>query len=148
MTDFTALLNKSADTVERPKPAPAGTYTALLGEHSFDKSAKKGTPFVRYKVRLVSPHDDVDAAALEDFGGMEKLAAKEMKLDFYLTDDALFRLTEELFVNTLGMNITGRTVAELIPEAEGQEFLVTIGHQMSQDGSTVYANIDSYSKVS
>lgn len=137
--DFNAILATPADTVERPKPRPAGTYIAVIVGHEFDKSAQRGTPYCRFRYRLISPGDDIDPADLPDNWNQ-----RELRDDFYLTPDALFRLTEFL-QNAVGLEISGRTLAELIPETTNQQVTVTLGHRPSQqDPSRIFENILGY----
>ena len=145
--DFTKLLDGNIEDTERPKPCPAGTFVATIKGHEFGESSKKKTPYVRYNVSPLAPQDDVDADALTEFGGTEALAAKSFGLDYYLTPDAMWRLAE-LLEEHLGLSCSGRNYSEVIPEADGQQILITVEHSISQkDGVTIYANIGTVAKA-
>lgn len=116
-TDFMALLGQTADSVEKPKPMPNGTYQFNIKSHEFGESSKKGTPFVEFKCSPMQPLEDVDVEAL---GQVKNWQAKEMRLTFYLTEDAIFMLKE--FLGHLGMDTAGRTFAEMIPETVNCQF--------------------------
>lgn len=140
MPDFNSILNKQADEVEAPKPLPPGTYTAIAVRHEFGESQRNKTPYCRFWFKPTEPQEDVDADRYEEFGGAEALTKKEVREDFWLTDDALFRLRNFL-EGAAGLDITGQTLAELIPEANNAEVLVEIVHSTSQDGERIFTNI-------
>ena len=135
--DFTTILNKQVDSVERPKPLPAGTYTFVVVRHEFGLSAKKQTPQVEFACRPMAPGADVDAALLPP--GWQ---SRETGVTFYLTDAALFRLRE--FLEQLGLRTQGRPFSEVIPETTNSQFLGTVTHDVSQrNNKDVFANISS-----
>lgn len=140
--DFTSLLNAPVDSAERPKPLPTGTYTFVIKGHGFDKSKNKQTPFVRFMCSPVAPGEDVDTAALPD-----NWQTKEMRLDFYLTQDAMFRLRE--FLENLGMNTSGRPFSQVIPETTNATFLGTVVHKFNQQkpNEPPFAEIDSVARA-
>ncbi len=141
--DFSVLMNKPVEEAERPKAAPAGTYLAGIVSHEFGTSTKKGTPYCRFNFQLLAAQDDVDAEALEEAGGVEFMNKKRMRYEFYLTDDAMYRLREFL-EEALELNCSGRNFDEVVPETANMQVLVTIGHTLSDDGKETYANIDSF----
>ena len=144
--NFAALLSKRVDETERPKVFPAGPYRGIVSGHEFLTSSKKGTPFVRFNVKLISPLEGVDEELFEQAGGMDKLSArKPLNFDFYLTDDALYRLREFL-ENGLQMNGSGRAFDEMIPETTNAEFTPIVSHS-SGERDTVWMNIDSFARA-
>lgn len=144
--DFSKLLSKNTDTIEKPKPVPTGTYFAVVGGHRFDVSTKKKTPYVEFEITLQQPDEDVDPDALDLFGGSAKLATKKMNYTFYITDDAEWRLLG--FLECLGLNTSGRTLGELIPETQGQPLKVSITHSVNErDPETPFANISDHTSA-
>ncbi len=142
--DFSALLNKQVDTTERPKSFPVGNYQAVIAGHEFGTSTKKGTPFVRFFCKLTGPGEDVDEEIFEEVGGMGALQArKPLRLDFYLTDDAMYRLREFL-EDSLELQCAGRSFDEVIPEATNVSFTATIKHDAGTKPGETYMNIDDY----
>lgn len=142
--DFTSILSRSADTIERPKPTPQGTYIGVIVEHEFGESSKKKTPYVRFWVKPIAAEDDVDPDALAE---NPKWNEKSLRLDFFLTEDALYRLTGFL-EGSIGLTISGRTLAELIPETAGQSIRVYVTHEISErNPEEVYANISQYTSA-
>lgn len=143
-TDFDALLSKNADDIERPVPVPQGSYVFTVLKHKFDNSTKKGTPYVEFECQATAPLDDVDEEELREYGDLGQKQPK-LRNTFYLTEDALFRLTD--FLEHLGLDTAGRTLAELIPESAAGEFIGNVGHRMSEDGSATYAELNATSPV-
>jgi hypothetical protein len=83
------LLDEAVDHVERPKTIPTGSYIATVGQWETGESKQKKTPFVRFPLRFISALDDVDAEELEAAGGC---SGKQARIDFYVTEDAIYRL--------------------------------------------------------
>lgn len=140
MPDFSQILSKKVEQAEKPKPLPAGTYRFLVKGHEFDESRQKKTPYVRFNVQPLAPESDVDPTVFDEFGGLGKLGGKLLRAEYYLTDDAMYRLREFL-EDALSLSCEGRSFGEVIPEAVGREFLGTVAHSTSQDGKDIYANI-------
>jgi hypothetical protein len=134
--NFESLLNISMDTVEKPKPLPVGHYNFLIVSKDLGQSKEKKTPFVSYKVRALAPHDDVDQ---NDLAAVNNWNQKEMKLDFYLTADSMFRLKD--FAEHCGVDATGKSVGQLIEDLMNATFAGQIGHSFGKDNETIYANI-------
>ncbi|MFA6159363.1 MAG: hypothetical protein WC763_07095 [Candidatus Paceibacterota bacterium] len=136
--NFTSILSRPASETERPKPLPVGSYTALIsGLPRFDKSSKKQTDFVEFTLKLLSAHDDVDAEELATMGGV---ADKTIKDTYYLTETALWRLKD--FLANAGLDVdSGNSYNELIEATPGQQIGISIRHEASQDGQSIFARI-------
>lgn len=140
MVDFSKLsvLQQRTGEVERPKPIPNGTYDAVVTAREFGESNQKKTPYVRFTFGGLSPNDDVDHEALAGYGGMAKLGEAKPRVDYYLTADALFRLTDML--KRLGLS-DSNTVEQNIEQAMGKPCKIVIHHRPSQDNSVIYAEV-------
>jgi hypothetical protein len=149
--DFAGILNRQSGDVERPKPLPIGEYTfKVKGLPNFDKSAKKGTPYVEFTCVPIAPMDSVDADDLQESltrkSGVKQLSDMVQKLTFYLTEDALWRL-KEFLLNDLQIEEGEKTLQAMIEEAPNSEFIGTIKHAPTNDGKGVFANIGSTAPV-
>ncbi len=133
MTNLKDLMSRPAETFTPPPVLPVGTYDFLIMKHELGESAQKKTPYVRYHCRPQSPHEDVDAESLQAYGPFNK----ELRLDFYLTEDAVFRLNE--FYGKLELN-TKLPLQELIPAPVNMSITAVVSHQNGQDNRP-YANI-------
>lgn len=139
---FKELLKRDAGSVERPKPLPGGDYSFVIKSYEFGQSAKKKTDQIEFKVKPLAAID-VDEEVLAQ---MENWRDKEMRLTFYITSEALYRLTE--FQEHCGLETSGRTIEELIPEMVNCSFGGRIEHSPSQrDPSIIYAEIGATFKI-
>ncbi len=139
--DFKSLLEKRTDEVERPKPLPAGHYFAVVTGTENGNSKEKGTPYVRFAFKIISPGDDVAQEGLEGV----KVEGRELRTDYYLTNDALFRLKD--FFEACGLSLAGRTMGELIPECISQQVRLQIVQNKAKDSDAVYNNIKAVVKA-
>jgi len=137
MVDFNALLSTKVEETQKPKPMPVGTYVSSITRHEFGESKNKKTPYVRFFHKPLSPMPDVDTEALNALPNWQD---KEFRNDFYLTDDAMFRLRDFL-ENSLKMPVAGMTYSEMIPATTGMSCLVKIKHEIN--GEDIFATIES-----
>ena len=135
--NFAEILSQKVEETERPKPLPPGNYVSTITRHEFGESSKKQTPYVRFWLRPVSPMEDVDQEAL---GNIKNWDQKELRLDFYLTDDAMFRLRDFL-EKSLGLSTAGMSYSEMIQATTGMSCLAQIQHEIN--GDNIYATISS-----
>lgn len=141
--NFGAILDKPTAEVNRPPAFPQGSYIAVIqGLPTFGKSTKKQTEFVEFAIRPLQALDDVDEDALKEFG---PLGESTMKLTFYLTEKSAYRL-KEFLINDLGLEDEG-TMRTMIDATPGQQCVIHVKHQASDDGKSVYANIASTGPV-
>lgn len=139
--NFQSILDTPVEQIERPKPLPAGTYMCVVGgQPRFDKSARKQTDFVEFTLNVAQPGPDVDQAALAEAGGA---AGKTLRVTFYLTQEAAYRLKE--FLGHLGLDDGTKTLREQIAMAPGRQVYANVVHQVvtnDQTGETaIYANV-------
>ena len=118
--DFKSLLSKPLDDVKAPVPLPAGTYYGIIKEYKFDESKEKKTPFIRFTVQLTGAGDDVEPSEVAEIDWSKK----QLRKDFYLTEDALFRFKK--FLESLGIETVGKSFDSLIPETQGANVLVEV----------------------
>jgi hypothetical protein len=116
--DFSKLLSKPAGDIKRPPNFPAGTFFAAIKDRKFDDNNKNKTPYVRFTLGAWEPGNDVDASQLEGI----KLDVRTMTKDFYLTPDAEWRVVE--LARQCGLQIDGKSLAEVIEDLKGQRVLV------------------------
>lgn len=145
------ILNTKSKDVERPKPAPVGQYICQIGQHRFDKSTQQETPFVEFELKPIEATDTVDEDALKEWlakpdGSKKKLSEQTFRLTFYLTEAALYRLTD--FLDNAEAGDEDMEVGERIAETPGKSILATVKHTTSKaDNVTIYANVSSTASV-
>jgi hypothetical protein len=137
--NFASILDESPDEVHAPQPIPQGTYICVVaGAPVYDKSSKKGTPYVEFTLRPLSAEADVDESELEDVGGLD---GKTLRATFYLTEDAVYRLDE--FHTHCGLDLSDgqsrRSRNDAIMNAEVRCF---VKHETSNDGTRIFARFN------
>lgn len=133
--NFSAILSQKVEETERPKPLPAGNYVSTIVKHEFGESSQKKTPYVRFWVKMQAAMDDVDQTLLAEVKNWNQ---KELRLDFYLTEDAMFRLRDFL-EGTLQLSTGGMAYSDLIPTTTGMSMISTIAHEIN--GDSIFATI-------
>jgi hypothetical protein len=128
-------LSKPTDSIEKPKPLPAGTYNGVISKYEFGESKEKKTPYVRYHLTAHSAGEDVDPDSIE---GID-LSKKSLRRDFYLTEDAMYRVKD--FLDSVGVSTSGRSLGEVIPEAINAAVLISVTQRSSPDGSEIYNDV-------
>jgi hypothetical protein len=153
--DFTSVLDTPSNEVSRPKPLAQGTYVwQVKGLPRIDKSTKKGTEFSEYTLQAMEACEDVDGEDLKFSltkanGEVVPLKERTLKYTLYHTEDALWRLKK--FLNDCNIpeeddegNV--RTIRERMQDVPGKIILGHVKHSPSDDGETIYANIDRTAK--
>src|SRR5215831_16229366 len=118
--NFKDLLSRPVDSAKKPPTKPPGTYYGVISSYKFAESQKQKTPYVRFTFNNIQPGEDLlagDQRALQDDEGNPIDFSKWTPYkDYFLTDDALYRLKE--FLQSLGVETAGRSFDETIPEAK------------------------------
>lgn len=152
MTNFTDILNKPSSSIEPPKPIPPGTYLGLIdGQPEFAKIGKNQTDCVNFKVKLAQAQEDVDQVALAEAltradGVSKNLSDIRLNIRQFLTEDSVWRL-KQFLTDHLGIDDTGKTLGQTIPEAMGKQVLLTVRHRASEDGTQVFTEVSGTAKV-
>ena len=135
---FSSILDTPSSEIERPKPMPVGQYVCVVqGQPRFDKSRLKQTDFVEFTMKFLETVDStVDDDALAVVGGIKD---KTVKATYYLTDTALWRLKD--FLDHCDAGDEDMSLRQRIAETPGKRVTITIGHESSQDGQTVFARV-------
>lgn len=149
--DFTSVLDTPSNEVSRPRPLPQGTFVwQIKGLPRIDKSTRKGTEFSEYTCQAMEACEDVDteeltASLTKASGEVIPLKDRSNKITFYHTEDALWRLKK--FLNDLQIpeeddegNV--RSIRQRMQDVPGKIFYGHIKHSPSEDGESMFANID------
>ena len=133
-----AILSKKAEDVKPPSVLPPGGYVFRIMDYITDRPAQSGTPAVRFNVQAEMA-TDVDASVLAE-AGIEFPA--KMEHAFFITENSLFRLKDFLEKDLLIVD-NGRTIGEMLPEAQGKLFRANIIHRPGQGNiaGKMFANI-------
>lgn len=133
MVDFTSLLQKPAGEAKKPEALPAGDYHGVVKSFETGDSNKNKTPYVRFHIGIVAPGDAV-ASDHPDLAEQD-LSKRQMRRDYYLTEDAMWRLDD--FLKSLGIALAGKSYEETIPEAVGTQVLVEVQQYLNQTSNEI-----------
>lgn len=144
MGTFEDILNRPADDIKPPPVLPVGTYhTVVIGLPEKGKSSKKQTDYFKFVHKIVAPLEDVDTEALAEVEG--GVSGKEVDNTFYITEKSAFMLVQ--FLQNLGVETEGKSLAACIDESPNREVLIHIKHEASEDGQRVFARVGSTAPV-
>jgi hypothetical protein len=130
--DFKTLLSKPAGEAKKPPTLPAETYPGVIKSYELGDNNKNKTPYVRFHTQLVGWPDSVDDQELRKAVDLTK---RQLRKDYYLTDEALWRLDE--FLRSMGLEPSGRTYEEVLPEAVNKPVNVEVQQYMNQQTNEV-----------
>jgi hypothetical protein len=153
---FSSILDMPASLAVRPKPAPTGTYMAMvLGHADYGKSTKKGTGFAKVLFKLIEVSDDVDIDALEAYltkpdGSTTALGERTVPYTLWDTPNSAYRMRD--FLLSLGIEEKDedgnqRKLGDMMQEIPGRQVWIHIRHRPSEDGEGLFADVDRTIKV-
>jgi len=134
MVDFTSLLKKPAGEAKKPPALDAGDYPAVIKSYELGDQNKNKTPYVRFQVGLTGWPDGAEPQTNAS-GEVIDLAAKQLRRDYYLTEDALWRLDD--FLRAIGIEPEGRTYDEVLPETVGTQVTAEVQQYLNQTNNDV-----------
>lgn len=151
MPNFEDILNKPAESIEKPKPRPAGHYLGQIAgvPAQKDVQTKDGERKVlSFKVKLLMAHEDVDAEALEDHAELSTWMPldRDIWIDTPEGEWALIRFLTE----TLEIDKSGKTPGQMCTEAVGKQLTVEVENYpyTNRDGAAeIGTRIKSTAKV-
>lgn len=153
--DFTSVLDTPSSEISRPRPLPQGYYAGMIkGLPRIDRSTKKGTEFSEYTAQPLEALEDVDQEELKlalskASGEVVPLKDRSVRITFYHTEDALWRLKkflDDLMIPDEDDEGNVRTIRERMQDVPGKMLIFHIKHTPSDDGETMYANVDKTAK--
>ena len=144
MPDFSTLLKKPAGEAKKPPTLPAFDYYGIIKSYEVGDNNRNKTPYVRLQIALTQWPDNMpDDWSVSDAEGKMitytkadvDLSKRQMRRDFYLTEDALWRLDE--FIRSCGIDPRGRDYEEIIPELVGQPITVEVQQYLNQNTNEI-----------
>ena len=139
LSQIKGVTEETTTGVHRLIQMPQGTYLCVVqGSPVYDKSTKKGTPYVEFTLRPIAAGEDIDETELDVSGGFDN---KILRATFYLTEDAIYRLDE--FHSHCGIDLddgeSRRARNDAIMNAQVRVF---VKHETSTDGTRIYARFN------
>lgn len=145
MASMSNILDRPASEIKAPPPIPVGTYLCVVkGLPRYDKSRKQ-TDFIEFTAEIQSPLDDVDKEELAKIEG--GIRGKSIKLTYYLTEDAAWRLKKFLEDCGFDMNAEGVSMRNVAEQAAGSSIYVTMRQKPSDNGKTIRSEAASTAAV-
>jgi len=134
---FQSILDESPTEVAPVKLLPPGSYVCVVGPPRYDKSSKKGTPFVEFILRPVAAGEDIDLDDLEEQGGLD---GKQIRATFYLTEDAVRRLDQ--FHEHCGLDLSDEMPRRVRNDAVvNSQVTAVVRHEQSEDGTQTFTRL-------
>lgn len=141
MASFEEILTKPASEIKAPDALPVGTYHCIVeGPPEQGKSSQKGTDYLEFKFKIMSPMDDVNAAEAAE----QQVVGKIIRQQYYITDGASWRIVEFLR-DSLGIPETN--IKEMMMQAPNKSVLVKLRHEASPDGKRRFHRVESTAHV-
>lgn len=126
MTNFEDILNSSLETVEKPRPLPAGTYIGFLeGLPNIDRVGQNKTLMARFRFKITAPGEDIDMDELPP-GGCQ---GKTLFYTLWLQGDDKERTAWEVkrfFTEMMGMDTANKSVSQLLNETTGRQLVANV----------------------
>src|SRR5260221_4712227 len=132
MVDFSTLLRKPAGEAKKPPALPIGDYPGVIKSYELGDQNKNKTPYVRFHVGLLGWADSIPESERQADLDLSK---RQMRRDYFLTEDALWRLDE--FLRSIGVKLEGRSYEEALPDAIGASILAEVQQYINQTNSEV-----------
>lgn len=146
-----SALDRPSSAVERPKPAPVGSYIGIIqGLPRYDKSTQKKTDFAEMTIKYATALEDVDMEALREWltskdGSTKALTDMVVKEKLYQTEGALFRIVDFLnhagWENQEGGEDEDKSLREMLENSANRQIGFIIKHEAGDNGA-VWARID------
>lgn len=141
--DLSSLLKRPANAAVKPQVLPMGDYKGIIKKFEYGNQNKNQTPYVRFFFGLMDWPEglpDGEKGQMDGTGQFQPtdLSKRQLRTDFYLTDDAFWRLTE--FLKGLGLP-EGQEYDVLIPQCVGQQVTVQVKQEVNQNTSEIFNNV-------
>lgn len=130
MVDFTSILQKKVEDVEKPKPRPVGTYRGVIQGMFKQKTVKvqgEDRGILSFNVKLQMPHEDVDTEALSEAGDISTWPP--MNHDIWVDTPEGEWALRQFLSETLQIDGEGKSLGEMCAETPGLALNVNIGHR-------------------
>lgn len=145
MPNFAELLNKPSGQAKKPPVLDAGMYPVVIKGHEMDESSNKKTPFIRFNLGVLGWPDGAEPQT-DDEGKALDLSKKTLRRDFFLTDDAMWRL-DEFLRDELGLTLEGRPYTEVLLETTGAQCLADVRQGFNQNTNALFNEVAALKKA-
>lgn len=135
MVDFTSILNKRGDDVKPPAPLPTGHYVFVARSWDLQEPRQEGqNACINFVLNALQPAgDDVDMEVLSQ---RENWQQRNIRLTFWLTEDAAFRLSK--FATEACRVDPSLTLGEMPPLCLNIPFVAEVRHRPRKDSPEIF----------
>lgn len=142
--DFKSLLNKKVEDVKKPPVLHPGVYEGVVKGHKFEeREYSKGNPTAvcSFNLQLTGATEDIDPEDLLDSEGKPIDVSKyRQRYDYSIEESEVWKLKE--FLTSCGIEFSGRSLGECIPDTTNAPVLITIIHKPNNTpGGDPYVNV-------
>lgn len=148
MPRFSEALNRAAETIQRPKPLPIGTYIARVTKQPDPPTSQptKAGNMEKLTIPLaIVSAVEVDEELLAEFGNVERVPVRRDFL-FMEDDPASFDRSVyqfKLFCGHCGIDTETGTMGEWMTQLAGAQMTVEITHRIDpQDDTNVFVTVN------
>lgn len=131
MPNFSDILTKTGESIERPPLAPKGTYVFVVSGQA-KKTDRKEFEVIDFPLKGVSPGEDVDMDDFKAYGGKADNIVVRRSFLFNTTDQAAFDSTafnmKEWLVSVLGLD-PSLSMKELMSAAVNKKCLGVLDYR-------------------
>jgi len=143
---FEDILNMPMEDAKPPQALPPGTYLTIVdGQPEFAKLGANQTDCVNFTLKPMHAGQDVDQKQLKEALDGQALQDKKIRHRLFITNESKHRLRKFL-QDDLGIS-KELPFRQAIMESMGKQVYVKLTHQASQDGTTIYNNVQSTARV-
>ena len=136
--DLSHLLRRPAGQATKPAALPIGDYQGIIKSFEYGDQNQNKTPYVRFQLGLMEWPQNISDDEKTQPGPSGpvpvELSKRSLRRDFFLTDDALWRLDD--FLKSCGKE-GGANYEELIPTLVGERVVVEVQQYVNQKTSEI-----------
>lgn len=131
--DFSNLLKRPMGTALKPAVLPVGDYPGIIKKYEYGDQNQNKTPYLRLQVAPLDWPQNIQESEKGQTGPdgtfhPTDLSKRTLRKDFYLTDDAMWRLEDLL----KSCGLTDGDYDSLIPQLVGKNVTIAINQYVSQ----------------
>jgi len=136
MVDLSQYLNMRAGEAKRPQPLKVGIYKGRVSRYEPGQNNRNNTPYIRI---FVVPYEWPEGTTQDEIGDTD-LSRRQLRKDFYLTEESLYRLDD--FLRSCGIVPNGQTYGELMSQVISMDVTFEVTHFQPTGSDTVFDTIN------
>lgn len=141
--DLRSLLDVDVSTIKKPPTWPAGPYHGFVEKYEPVESREKKTPGIRVFYRVQRASESIPADLLMFDDKPIDFAKRQLRQDFWLTEDSRYRLVE--FLKAIGVDAEGegKKLSQCLPEMISKPVVIQVGVRANSDNTELFNEVQS-----